>query len=739
MNSISKEQAIMTTCCSHCGGACGLKVYVRDGVITRIETDDSEEPQARACLKGRSYRQRVYHPDRLLYPLKRKGERGEGRFERITWDEALDKVAAEIKRVRDDYGPRSILLKTSVGDMNFLHTGAMVVDRLMCMAGGYTSVWGYFSYEGGAFAELTTYGTLSTQSSRDDFVNSRMIIMWGWDPATTVQDTNTTWWLAQAKEKGCRIISVDPRLTDTTAAFAHQWVPIRPGTDAAMLIAMAYVIISGGMERKAYLDRYTHGFEAFRNYVLGEEDGIPKTPAWAEPITGVPARVIRELAVEYALSRPAALIAGIGPGRSAGGEQYHRAAIALSAITGNIGIPGGSAAQRSWPAGLLPFPFMVMGVPEMLTNPIEAAAPPPADMLPLRRSWPWGLGSLHVSQIADAILKGKSGGYPADIKLLYIASTGYPNQYLNVNKHVQAMKSASLEFIVMHEQYMTPGARFADILLPCSTFLERDDIAQWSSTWFYGYQNKIIEPLGESKSSLEICNGLAERLGLPEYTNKTGDEVLREMVQGCPHISDYETFKKQGLHKPEKEAPHVAFSDQIRDPENNPFPTPSGKIEIYSQSIAEMNDPRIPPIPRYIETWEGPNDELAGNYPLQLITTHFKGRAHSQFHNVPWLNEILPQTVLISSADARKRGLMNGDTVRVFNDRGEMVIPCRVSDRIMPGVVDVPQGAWYAPDERGIDRGGCANVLTKDAYSPGGACCTNTALVEVEKAQLQEV
>jgi anaerobic dimethyl sulfoxide reductase subunit A len=730
----SQEQVIMTTCSSHCGGACGLKLYVKEGVITRIETDDGEEPQARACLRGRAYRQRVYDPDRLLYPLKRVGERGEGKFQRISWDEALDTVAGEIRRVRDTYGPQAIILKTSAGETNFVHTAAMAVDRLLCLAGGYSAAWGYFSYEGGTFAELTTYGTLSTQSAREDFLNSRMIVLWGWNPAVTIQDTNTTWWLAQAKEAGCRVVSVDPRHTETTAAVAHQWIPIRPGTDTAMMLAMAYVMVKEGLHDRAFLDKYTYGFDKFEGYVTGSEDGVPKTPDWAAPITGVPAAVIAGLAREYATARPAALIAGIGPGRSAMGEQYHRAAIALSAMTGNIGVPGGSAAQRSWPAGLLPFPHMLMGIPEILTNPWEEKQPPAKDILPLRRFFPWGMGGFHVNQLADAILRGKSGGYPADYKLLYVASTSYPNQYLNVNKHVQALKSKSLEFVVMHEQLMTPGAKFADVLLPCSTFLERNDMAQWVATWFYGCQNKAIEPLGESKGSLEICSGLAKRLGIPNYDQGTDEELVRDMVRGCPDIADHDDFRRRGLHKPHPAEPHVAFRQQIEDPANNPFPTPSGKIEIYSQLIAEMNNPMIPPIPKYVETWEGLGDPLAERYPLQLITTHFKGRAHSQFHNVPWLRELLPQTVLMNSDDAGQRGIRDGDLVRVFNDRGQMKVPATVSQRIRPGVVDVPQGAWFDPDEDGVDRGGCANVLTRDAYSPGGANCTNTALVQVEKA-----
>jgi len=180
--------------------------------------------------------------------------------------------------------------------------------------------------------------------------------------------------------------------------------------------------------------------------------------------------------------------------------------------------------------------------------------------------------------------------------------------------------------------------------------------------------------------------------------------------------------------------PSVPFKRQIEDPANNPFPTPSGKIEIYSQQLADMNNPLIPPIPKYIDTWESLNDRLARKYPLQLITTHPKWRAHSQFGNIPWLRELEPQAVAINARDAEARGIKDGDPVRVFNDRGEMSIPAKVTQRIMPGVVDVPEGAWYDPDKRGVDRGGCANVLTRDARSPGGAFTTNTCLVQVEKA-----
>jgi anaerobic dimethyl sulfoxide reductase subunit A len=280
---------------------------------------------------------------------------------------------------------------------------------------------------------------------------------------------------------------------------------------------------------------------------------------------------------------------------------------------------------------------------------------------------------------------------------------------------------------------MTPTAKFADILLPTNSFLERNDLTTGGIGPFYGYMNKAIDSLDESKSQYEIAVELAARLGVTDFGDKTEEEWLREIVAGCKDIPDYDTFKKNGIHKVKFDQPYVSFQEQINDPVNNQFPTPSGKIEIYSQQLADMNNPKVPPIPKYIEAWESRNDPLAEKYPLQVVTTHTRRRAHTQFDNVPWLRELDPQAVSINTTDAEARGIKDGDMVRVFNDRGEMIIPARVTGRIMPGVVDIPQGAWYDPDENGVDRGGCANILTKDVISPGGAFASNTALVQVAK------
>jgi anaerobic dimethyl sulfoxide reductase subunit A len=723
------EKVVKTVCNSHCGGACLLKVHVKDGIIRRIETDDGPEPQLRACLRGRAYRQRVYSPDRLRYPLLRTGNRGEGKFERISWDKALDMVAGELKRVSNTYGSAAIFLRSSAGDIVALHN-ASPIHKVLSLLGGCSTNWGFHSYEQGVFAELATLGALE-RSSRDDLLKSRLIILWACDPVNTILGTNTSWYLAQAREQGAGIISIDARYTDTAAAFADQWIPIIPGTDCALMIAMAYVIIREDLLDHWIIDHYTVGFDRFSDYVTGREDGIAKSPVWAEAITSVPAQVIETLARKYATIKPAALIAGLAPGRTAFGEQYHRAAITLSAMTGNIGVSGGSAGTRSLVMTETGARFTPLGsFMTQIANPVIKGRPDFKNYLAARSRYFLGTGSVCTPKVPDALLHGKAGGYGADYKLLFIVNANFPNQTPHIHKSIEALKR--LEFVVAIEQSMTSSARWADVVLPSCTFLERNDVTRSDSGFFFGNQRQAIAPVAESRSHLQIARGLARKLGFADFENLSEEDLLREIVSSSP-IPDYDRFKQQDVHTPPKPEPYVAFQEEIQDPVHHPFPTPSGKIEIYSQQLAEFADPGLPPIPKYIETWESRNDPVAGQYPLQLITTHLRRRAHSQYEYLPWLMEIQRQEVEISPEDAEPRSISDGDEVRVFNGRGATVLPARVTPRIIAGVVAIPQGAWYDPDKNGDDRCGSVNVLTKDEMSPGGGFVTNTCLVQVEK------
>jgi len=717
---------IPTVCATHCGGTCLLRVHVEEGKIKRVETDDGKEPQLRACMRGRALRQRVYSPDRILYPMKRVGERGTGSFVRITWGEALDTVADRIKQVKKLFGPEAILYAHSAGDLVNLNVSS-TVSRLLAMAGGFSDKYAVPSYQGAMFAAFVTYGTVFCSNTRDDLLNSCLIIMWGWDPAVTMTGTNTPWFLTRAKENGTRIIVVDPYFSDSAAIFADKWIPIRPGTDTAMLMAMAYVIIREDLQDQEFLNTYSIGFDRFREYVMGETDGIPKTPQWAESITGVFANTIQNLAREYATNKPAALMAGIAAGRSAFGEQFHRTTITLAAMTGNVGVHGGDAAAMSWGStrGGYPYGLGNEAAVQKFNNPLEKPIPNmPA--VPYGEIYP----HIHYAKVADAILKGKKGGYPANYKLLFILNTNYLNTLPNTNKIVNALNT--IEFVVVEEQYMTATARYADIILPVTSFVERDDIALGVGMAYIGFQRKIIEPLGECKTQNEIAKELAIRLAIADYDNRTGEEPLKEVAQRH-QISDYDAFKEKGIHWIMRTEPYVAFQKQIDDIKKNPFPTPSGKIEIYSQQIADMKNPKLPPIPMYIETWENIHDPLVAKYPIQLVTKHSKRRANAQFDSLPWLKEILPHAIHMNTIDAQDRGIRDGDQVRVFNDRGEMIIPAKITERVMPGVAILPAGAWYSPDENGVDRGGSANILTRDEPSPGGAFPYNTVLIQIRK------
>jgi anaerobic dimethyl sulfoxide reductase subunit A len=724
------EETIVTSTCGHnCGGRCVVNAHVVGGRIVKISTDprrwEPELPPLHACARGVGQIERVYHPDRLKYPLKRTGPRGSGNFTRISWEEALDRVAGELQRVRARSGNAAILDASRSGSLSVLH-GRGAAQRFFYMFGGATVLWSNMSAEAEVFAVRMTYGANAGYKSAGreptDYLNSKLIWMWGWSPGDGTFGTNTYQYLKLAKQRGVRIVAFDPRRTRSSVALADEHVFIQPSTDAAALIAMAHVIVTEGLHDQAYCDRHVLGFDeahlppgapagaSYCSYLLGLSDGIEKTCQWAAAITGIPAATLRRLAIEFATTKPAALQCGYAPGRTAYGEQFHRAAYALCAITGNVGVPGGSSGVSNGAAGR----GSIRGLPTG-NNPIEARVASPL--------------------LADLLARGKSGGYPADIKLIYSVGGDLFNQCPNVNKIVGALDE--VECLVAQDHFLTPTARYADIVLPATTFWERRDVhTPWSGAGHYAiFMQRAIEPMHECRNDIDIFAELARRVGIEGYNPMSEEAWLRELTRDA--IDDFDAFAANGLARFPAPQDAVAFAREIRDPERYRFSTPSGKIEIYAMQLAANPDPyglgAIPPIP----TWIAPFDEQT-RYPLKLCTPKSRARTHSIHGNQPRLARVDRDDVWINPADALARCIENGMRVRVFNALGATVLPARVTGRIARGVVSIKEGAWFTPRRDGTDVVGCANVLTADRSAPSGATTYNTNRVEIERVAAGE-
>lgn len=751
-NSQSVSKIVMTGCPGHnCGGRCLLKVHVTDGIITRIETDDRpgddiSDPQLRACIRGRSYRKRQYNPERLKYPLRRTGKRGEGKFERISWDEANELMFNQISRIKEKYGNSAIYIPYGTGSYSNTN-GRWTAARLMNLIGGSLGYYNSYSWACTNIATPYVYGTLTTGNQRQDWMNSKYIILWGWNPAEMKDGTNSDFFIRKARENGARTVCIDPRMSMSAVALADEWIPIRPGTDTAMMSAMAWVIITENLTDNDFIKRCCSGFdnsqmpkgseseESYKDYILGTRDGIPKTPEWAEKITSVPGKTISRIAREYATQKPAVLYQGYGMQRRAYGEQVVRAGATLAAITGNIGIPGGWASGLGNQAGGEPF-WSVFPTGE---NPVK--------------------GRIPVFLWTEAIMRGKEMGKTEgvqgtekldnNIKLIWaVASNILINQHGNINRTAEILKDENLvEFIAVQDNFLTSSAKFADLVLPACTQFETWGV---EDGWKYGEEvfltPQIVEPPFETKSDYRICADLAKKFGVWDKYTEGGrnekewvqwiiDEIYRK--SRFPEMPVFRLFESgnQGVYSKPVKSPEVAFTSFRANPQKFPLTTPTGKIEIFSGPLADMKmASEIPALPKYITEWESPFGPESKKFPLQAMGHHYMPRVHSTHHNNEWSMEAFPQRVFMSHQDALSRNIKSGDLVRIFNDRGSMIIRCRLTRKIMPGVVDIPQGAWYKPDANGNDRGGNVNILSTDrwtALAKGNA--QHTIMVEIEK------
>lgn len=767
-----EEQTLTVGCYHNCGGRCILATKVKDGTIQRIVPDPTpldqetpESPRAIPCVRGRSQTRRVYAPDRLKYPLKRVGKRGEGKFERITWEEALDTIANEMKRIKKDYGNDAFYFNYAWGVTWNGPDGSSIIQRMLSMFGGYVGYYG--TYSEAAYGQAMPYilGGYAGNSA-DDVVNSKLVVLLGDNSVVTrAGGDNGGYWYMKAAENGTKFIIIDPILTDTVAATQGEWVPINPGTDAALIAALAHVMVKEDLYDKEFMATHAAGFDesilpegaprnsSYMAYIMGKGyDKVEKTPEWASEITGIPAERIAQLAREMAAVKPCAIIQCWGPQRRAYGEQFVRAVPILAAMTGNFGISGGNTGQL--PGG----GYCPMGGIPIPPNPVEVSIP--------CFMWPDFVTRGTEMTVEKDFIRGASTGWSAssgdtttatasDVRLKsnmkFMWNHGgncIINQHADVNYTRKVLEDDSkLEMIVTVEVGMTPSVMWSDIVLPGTTGFEVDNIITGEGHGIKGnhgwalYNHKVIEPMFECKDDVWIAEQLADRLGFGDNFRDghlTREDWIKEMVAGArASLSDfptYEEFKEKGFYKLPGGKPFVAFAEFRADPETNPLGTPTGKIEIYSPTLASIKHEEIPPIPLYIPEWEGVSDPLREKYPLMMMTTHFVARSHSTFENVDILREAHPQSLWINTFDAAERGIKNGDVVKVYNDRGVVHIPAYVTNRIRPGVTNMPQGAHYTPNADGVDERGCSNTLTNYRPTPLARGFTaHTNLVQVEK------
>lgn len=739
---------VIATCSTFdCGGKCDIRAHVKEGIVTRITTRpdadlDEEMPVMRACVRGRGYRKFVYHADRLKYPMKRVGKRGEGKFERISWDEATTLIADNITRLTQKHGAASRFLTVNTAVTGGIFSGDTMLKKLFNLTGGYLPY--YHSVSLGNTVKVTpyTYGVAKTGSSMDTLAHTPLVILWGHNPNETIFGHSNHYY-QKMKQNGTKFIVVDPRYSDTAQSLADQWIPLLPTTDNALMDAMMYVIITENLQDLAFIDKYVIGFdehhmpegvppgESLVFYLTGRKDGIEKTPEWAEKITRVPANTIRQLAREYAMTKPAALIQGWGPQRHICGERSARGSTLLAAITGNVGKEG------AWAAGYGGIGNRVsMHGPDTGENPVKAQIS--------IMNWMQAVEDAGKVRPEDGLLG--TDKLDTNIKMIFSLAGNYlVNQNPDVNAAAKLLADESkAEFIVVSDLYMSPSAKYADLLLPETSFMERWNIGDtWGTGSYFILSEKLIEPAFERRSDYEWISEVAEKMGVKEALTEGRSEkewiaylvgMNKARFPERPDFPDFEELQKTRRYL-FKDKPFIAFEENIRDPDNNPFPTPSGKIEIFSKRLYDMQNPDIPALSHYVPAIEGPQDALTEKYPLQMLTWKGRNRANStQFAN-PWLQEVQAQALWINPVDAEKRGINAGDMVRIYNDRGISQIPALITQRIIPGVVGMQAGAWWDPDEDGVDHGGCPNVLTSARMTPLAHGNSHlTVLVEVSKA-----
>jgi anaerobic selenocysteine-containing dehydrogenase len=678
-----------SVCALDCPDACSVLVHVEDGKegvhATRLR-GDPDHPVTRGFLCGKvaQYLEREYSPDRLLYPQKRVGAKGEGRFERISWKEALDTIAARLGAIAREHGSESILpysyagtmglLNASGMDRRFFHRlGASRLDRTICSTTG--------------AAALTASLGNRYATEPEQFRHSKLIIAWG----ANIHGTNVHLWpfIVEARRNGAKLYVIDPVRT-RTAALADRHLSINPGSDLALALGLLHVIIGEKLHDADYVARFTSGFDALAERVKAYN------PARVAALTGIAAEDIVELARAYASTRPAVIRLNLGMQRSERGGAAVRAVAALPAVTGSWKDVGGGLQMSTSHA--FQFNSAALEMPEL--------------------QWKSPLGRqariVNMAELGKALTELDAPPVKAMVVYNSNPATIAPNQ----NKVLRGMAREDL-FTVVLEQFQTDTADYADILLPSTTFLEHTDLYRSYGHYYVQLARPVLPPPGETRSNVEVFRDLALRMGFDDQCFRDSEDMMIGSLLRSGHpflegitLERLERERSVRLNISEPGTPFLPFAE-------GGFGTPSGKCELGAEAFDY-----VPPV----ESRFG-DAELRRLYPLELISSKNDDSMNSTFGNRPQV-DTATSLLHLHAADARARGIETGDRVRIFNGRGAMTLRADVDGVVQPGVVRAPSVRW----NKRAESGSSANALTSDRLTDmGGGPAFYSCLVEVER------
>ncbi|MSO65339.1 MAG: molybdopterin guanine dinucleotide-containing S/N-oxide reductase [Alphaproteobacteria bacterium] len=733
---------------------------VEDGRLVGVrpfERDGAPSPIIHSIVDS------VYSPTRIDRPYVResylaKGPsaggagRGGEAFVPVSWDQALDLVAAELRRVRGEHSARSIYAGSpGWSSAGRVHHAKTLLHRFMNLQGGATT--GLHGYSVGAAEVLLPHILGGIESCLGPLTewraiaqHTKLIVAFGGLPEKNMQveaggvgDHNVQGWMERVGAAGIETVCIGPVRDHAPAALQATWHQPRPGTDTAIMLGLAHTLLTENLHDRAFLARCASGFEKFQRYLEGADDGEPKTADWAAEISGLDADTIRGLARRMASSRTM-IMASWSLQRAHRGEQPFWAAVALAAMLGQIGLPGGG----------IGFGYGSTNRGGNPRNPVASPAMPEGndptpDAIPVAR-----ISDLLLRPNEEISFNGRTIQLP-DIRMIYWCGGNPFHHHQDLNRLLAGWRRP--DTVIVHEIWWTAAARHADIVLPATTTLERNDMAAGPYEKYLLAMHRAIRPVGQARDDYAIFTDLAARFGYKDAFTEGRDEMAwlehlyaiyrQQAAQAEITLPNFKEFWDQGfVELPPPAEPHILYGDFRADPARHPLKTPSGRIEIFSETVAGFGYDDCPGHPTWLEPAEWLGSTKAKRFPLHLISCQPSTRLHGQMDptGVSRSSKIRGrEPMTLNPADAAARGIAHGDVVRIFNDRGACLAGATVSDAVRPGVIVLATGAWYDPVEPGTpgtpDRHGNPNMLTIDIGTSKLAqgSTAQTALVEVER------